>query len=1194
QFVKSDEIVFAHLTDMHYFPLSYAYVGEGENEFTDRVKTSLKLTVESAPYNLAALKQVVEQMPDYMVITGDQTTDGEIQGHVELANLLRQTQNKIRAAGKPNFQIFVVMGNHDMYNSEAFCYNVDGSEFLTPNTTRADIVKIYSSLGFPDLSDAEIEAFYNSKEYIISNLCPYDDAEVTGTTSKGVKYVNSTTAASTSIEWAFDANGQREKLENGIITDYDQGDLTYVANVLKDYVVIGLDDEVSTTETQHHLGGILYQSTMDWLEAKKASADFNGKKLVSLSHHNILPHFEGQDSLLKDFTFYNTFTTADFLADLGVRYHFSGHMHANDIESRVSLNGNLITDTQTASSSGYNGGLRYARIESGMVGDKYAENYVTHIMKTEKVDITNLVELGFVDDDYYAMYDLKQFVEVVDGRTYITNPADYAVNKLFTFIVDSMIGEYVNVEFIGGLGDMLGGILPSSMSGLAAYISPVANNLIRHIEEVVLADYVYQGDKAEFKQNVPGAKLCGYADDLVNRVLNMEVNSEGLGLFDFVIASYLDHIGGRDVAYEDLDAGKKEALKLFQDGTNVKKLLGILLDEQTGLLPIVKGILEPMDLAYGMGDAEVNSLTTILSILVGEVDLHNFKLDDIVEPVLGLVGPLLGFELDLGGNGLGAFIDSLLESYVTESLYTSLGEIAAGIVHSFLVDETAALENSFSGYTIYKSDDRLAASYVEGEIDNTPTAERGMLPSQITVTFGEDPTTDKNFVWFTDKAISGTEIQYSVGDSFDLASATTVTGEFNKYVTTTANIDLGIFATLMHMVVGRHSVSLTDLEPGTTYSYRVGSLANNYWSDVYTFTTAPNGNQPFEVLLISDIQGSAAKPYLAAEAIMANIESVFANGYDFIINCGDVTDNTRNWVQWEYYLAGGLQKYWANTTNVVANGNHDIYSYEKPDEEDLAYEYEWLDKDAIMSNYNYLLMHFAVSYPEQDATTGAYYSFDYSGVHFTVLNTNDLSADSELGEAQVEWLINDLNSTDKEFKVVMMHKSLYSAGSHTVDTDVVAMRKQLSKIFAENGVSLVLAGHDHTYSESYYIDANGEVVENELTGKSEIGKGNGVLYITLGTFGDKYYNFVGNEDVPLEFGEDLHNPTLANPTFGKLVYDGEKLYYIGYEYDMETGKIVEIRGGMDLWEQVAIAGGIAVVTATLCIVLAKLGKGKKK
>ena len=276
----------------------------------------------------------------------------------------------------------------------------------------------------------------------------------------------------------------------------------------------------------------------------------------------------------------------------------------------------------------------------------------------------------------------------------------------------------------------------------------------------------------------------------------------------------------------------------------------------------------------------------------------------------------------------------------------------------------------------------------------------------------------------------------------------------------------------MHIVVGRHSVNLTDLEPGTTYSYRVGSLEDNYWSDVYTFTTAPDDNQPFEILLISDIQGSSSKPYVTAEAIMANVESVFANGYDFVINCGDVTDNTRNWVQWEYYLAGGLQDYWANTTNVIAVGNHDIYSYELPDEEDLAYEYEWLDKDAIASDYNYLLMHFALSYPEQDDRTGAYYSFDYSGVHFTVLNTNNLNADGELSDAQVEWLINDLNSTDKAFKVVMMHKSIYSAGSHTVDTDVVAMRKQLTKLFAENGVSLVLAGHDHTYSESYYIDAD--------------------------------------------------------------------------------------------------------------------------
>ena len=176
----------------------------------------------------------------------------------------------------------------------------------------------------------------------------------------------------------------------------------------------------------------------------------------------------------------------------------------------------------------------------------------------------------------------------------------------------------------------------------------------------------------------------------------------------------------------------------------------------------------------------------------------------------------------------------------------------------------------------------------------------------------------------------------------------------------------------------------------------------------------------------------------------------------------------------------------------------------------------------------------------------------------------------------------------------MMHKSLYSVGSHTEDFEVVAMRKQLSKIFADNEVSIVLAGHDHTYTETAYIDADGNAVENALNGKQEVGKGNGVLYVTLGTFGDKYYNYVGNEDVPVDFGDKLHDPALKNPTFGKLVYDGEKLYYVGYEYDMESGEIREIRSGLSMVEQIAIIGGVAVVVGALAIIMAKVSKGKKK
>ncbi len=1196
KFVGEDEIVIAHLTDVHYFPLSYGYLGEN-TDFSKRVITASKLTVESHLYALEGLESIVEQNPDYVVVTGDLTTDGELQAHVEIANLLRQTQNRIRENGNENFQIFVVVGNHDIYNEEAFDYSQDGSARLLPNVTRYDVTKIYSSLGYPDLTDEEIADYYDTKVDLSTKLCPYDDNYVSGNSVSGVKFVNSTTASTTSLEWIYRENGSEQEMIDGAINDYEQGEMTFVADLQKDYTIIGLDDCVSTVETQHHLGGLLHSNIKDYLLAKESAGDFVGKNLVSLSHRNVLPHFTGEDSLLKDFTFYNTFETADFLADLGVRYAFSGHMHANDIDSRISLNGNLITDVQTSSVTGYNAGVRFVKIERGTVGNDYAENYSTYIKKVETVDITSLVEMGFIDDAYFARYDLEPYISVKNGKTIITDAANYSANKVLLKIVDNMVYSYIDVDFIGNAGDMVADMLPADNT-LVKMVKPLAvplvNNLVVHFEDVVLKDYVYGGTNPDFKGNERGAKLCGYLDELIQEAINMPVNSEGLALFDFVINSYLDHIGGRDVPYADLDDGYKEAMELFADGTNVEKLINILLDEESGLLRIIKGLLEPIDLAKGMSDSEVDLLEMVLELLDKNADPHAVVLDDLVPGVLDLLETFdIVIDLDLGEDGLGAFLDHTIESYVTESLYTSLGEIAEGIIYSFKVDENADMENSFDGYTIYKHDRNLAANYVEGALDTTPTVQRGQLPGMITVTFGEDPVTTKNIVWFTDKSITGTDIEYVEGTNFTQSEATLLTGKYEKYATTTANIDLGVFATLMHKVVGRHEVNLTGLKSATTYSYRVGSKALGYWSDVYTFTTAPSDNEAFEILLITDIQGSANKPYAQAEAIMANVSEVFENGYDFIINCGDVVDNTRNWVQWEYYLNGGLQPYWANTTTVVANGNHDKYAYEAPDAEDLKFEYAWIDKDAKMDSYNYLLSHFALSYPQQDDTTGAYYSFDYSGVHFTVLNTNDYDEEGYLGKAQTEWLIDDLQNTDKAYKVVMMHKSIYSVGSHTNDFEIVAMREQLTKIFAENEVSLVLAGHDHTYTETAYVDAEGNVVENELTGKEEIGKGNGVLYITLGTFGDKYYNYVGNDEVPVDFGEKLHDPALSNPTFGKLVYDGEKLYYIGYEYDIETGKIKEIRSGLSMVEQIAIVGGVAVVLASFAIIMAKARKNKK-
>ena len=78
-----------------------------------------------------------------------------------------------------------------------------------------------------------------------------------------------------------------------------------------------------------------------------------------------------------------------------------------------------------------------------------------------------------------------------------------------------------------------------------------------------------------------------------------------------------------------------------------------------------------------------------------------------------------------------------------------------------------------------------------------------------------------------------------------------------------------------------------------------------------------------------------------------------------------------------------------------------------------------------------------------------------------VLNTNDLNSDNTLGAKQLEWLKADAAASDKPWKIVSLHKAIYSNGSHYDDKDVVALRKQLSVLMPELDIDIVLQGHDH-------------------------------------------------------------------------------------------------------------------------------------
>lgn len=633
-----------------------------------------------------------------------------------------------------------------------------------------------------------------------------------------------------------------------------------------------------------------------------------------------------------------------------------------------------------------------------------------------------------------------------------------------------------------------------------------------------------------------------------------------------------------------------------------------------------------------------------------------------------LLSNLLGF--NLVGDDIIQIVQGFLDDYLTESFYVGLGGIADGIIIAFATDEIpdyADNTNPVAPFTVQPYEgyeyantklSYLSAldtpSSVGAEI-NPATQENGRVPSRVTTNFDTvNGQTEYVIKFYTEEFIYGrfdladaqgnNILSLSTGavnadlstDYADRVATTTVNGITVNMLTQTKPvyvplIDLGILclthAEVDYDVEGQDdpvpykygerdnapknsviywnvtTISISGLAPNTAYTYDIagstgGEALDSYQTKYFSLvdyartqgydkehftlkTAADRSVTDFEFLTIADIQGMIQGMYdTSVKAVDALLGDERTNTFDFILNAGDMCDNGKNFNQWGMAL-NTYQRLFLNTSMFFTAGNHEKGS-------------------------NALNNFFAYSVGNEAAKTkdGIYYSFDYANAHFTVLNTNDANSNG-LGAEQFAWLQDDLANTDAKWKFVLMHKSLYSGGSHSRDAEVVAMREQLVPLFANNGVNMVFAGHDHTYTSTFLVDANGNAVD-----KSDIHgvqyTGDGVLYITLGTLGTKFYEYGTNDDVTPKFDdENSILGTLNSQTFGKVVVSGDTITYTGYIYDRDNDCINEIGDSTlsatkVLYKAVVIALCVCIPcvvilsVATALIVLKKKGKLGKK
>ncbi|MBE6746846.1 MAG: metallophosphoesterase family protein [Ruminococcaceae bacterium] len=382
---------------------------------------------------------------------------------------------------------------------------------------------------------------------------------------------------------------------------------------------------------------------------------------------------------------------------------------------------------------------------------------------------------------------------------------------------------------------------------------------------------------------------------------------------------------------------------------------------------------------------------------------------------------------------------------------------------------------------------------------------------RISVTINGDAETSRGFCWYTSEK-AGTDLQIApVTENLDKAE---IISGYSYYA----------------MERYAHKVVADGLEPGTKYAYRVGDAQEGEWSDIGYFTTADTAEDEANFIVFADVQASNEENFKMAADVLKQAVNVMPE-YEFTVGLGDFVNDCTN-EEWDSYFRNFAFTN-MNTTLVPVAGNHEG-------------NLQWF-------KFNNMFNIGAVE--GSNTMTGCYYSFDWGDAHFAVLNTNDMYP---MSLEQINWLRNDMNASDAQWKVVLMHRALFSAGKNINKPDTLIMREHLLPVIDELGIDVVFAGHDHMYFRTESVK-NNQVVEVDTV--TERYKGEeiifdlnpaGTTHILPSTSGTKRYSV--NEDAikPILDCGALVRATEDGGVFATVSLDSEHFVYKAYMVDDET------------------------------------------
>jgi UDP-2,3-diacylglucosamine pyrophosphatase LpxH len=298
-----------------------------------------------------------------------------------------------------------------------------------------------------------------------------------------------------------------------------------------------------------------------------------------------------------------------------------------------------------------------------------------------------------------------------------------------------------------------------------------------------------------------------------------------------------------------------------------------------------------------------------------------------------------------------------------------------------------------------------------------------------------------------------------------------------------------------------HVLKLHQLKPATRYAYQIDS--KSFEKNRYVVTAPAFGSkESVRIWALGDFGDGSASQKSVMNSINAYTQG---NRPDVWIWLGDnAYDNGKD----EEYQKNVFDVYQdlflQNLPIYPSPGNHDYAGKHNPSEPPYFKIFNMPTEGQAGG---------IISHSE------SYYSVNYGPVHLVALDTEMQEASGLMlkdGKGnQVDWLKADLAANKLPWVVVYFHKPPYSKGSHDSDTelDMKSMRENMTSIFEEYKVDLVIAGHSHVYERSFPMrghagvnetfDASKHIVaQSKAPNQFVVGpNGQGVIYVVSGSGG---------------------------------------------------------------------------------------------